>query len=225
MLRDDLEIAFENLTSHESEIELFAAEGVQYMFMPKGLEKTFGSSLVGIEVTYASLEYIRQKDFKSHPNLRFLNFRGNFIKCIDKDTFSCNPKLEFISLRHNRIRRINPLVFVHLTALHYLWFSHNFCYYDDSNTIYEIPLAVKKIAQECMPIFKTIEEDLFDFRCSSLDASEIEEIASNGIYKTQERIKFKMIRDNAIKKAVEEILKSEVVDEEIRGLCTSENEV
>lgn len=222
---DNSEIIFENVKKHKHEIEHFACENLQYKFMPQKLNETIGSDLKGIEIIYSNLEVIRRKDLKSFGNLIYLNLKGNLIKCIDKDTFSCNSKLKFISLNYNRIRRINPLAFMHLKVLQQLWLRHNFCYFGDANTIYEIPLSIKKIGEDCMPIFKTLNDDLFKFKCSSLDVAEIEggEVGEK-VTVTEERLRYKTVRDEEIKKALMAMMNDKTAKDDIEGLCWDDDD-
>lgn len=223
--KDDTILVFDNLNERLVDVEHFAVENTQFLFMPQGLEQIFGDKLRGLEVTSSSLEFIRQKDLKHHPNLVYLNLKNNQIKCIDRDTFSCNPKLQFISFRKNSLRRINPLAFLHLKVLQRLWFSHNFCYYGDAQSIHEIPLAIKKMTEDCLPIFKlnpSLDGTFFNFKCSDLDASEIQSELSG--YDTEERVKYTLIRDQAIKSSLKSILGNSSARIEIEELCVNGNE-
>lgn len=95
-------------------------------FFPIGLDDVF-PNLKAINIEYAEMKEIHQKDLKPFADLEMLNLCGNRLEYLEEDLFAHNIKLKAFAADHNKIAYIDPNIFDNLKNLSSLALVGNFC--------------------------------------------------------------------------------------------------
>ncbi|EMP24916.1 Toll-like receptor 2 type-2 [Chelonia mydas] len=84
--------------------------------IPSGLT----TDITGLNLSYNSIEHVRETDLKLGVNLRVLLLESNQIRTIDKESFIFLGKLEHLDLSNNKLTHLSPIWFRHLFSLQHL---------------------------------------------------------------------------------------------------------
>ncbi|XP_024054021.3 toll-like receptor 2, partial [Terrapene carolina triunguis] len=84
--------------------------------IPSGLT----TDVTGLNLSYNSIDHVRETDLKLGVNLRLLLLQSNQIRTIDKDSFIFLGKLEHLDLSNNKLTHLSPIWFRHLFSLQQL---------------------------------------------------------------------------------------------------------
>ncbi|XP_030420400.1 toll-like receptor 2 type-2 isoform X4 [Gopherus evgoodei] len=84
--------------------------------IPSGLT----TDVTGLNLSYNSIEHVRENDLKLGVNLRVLLLQSNQVRTIDKDSFIFLGKLEHLDLSNNKLTHLSPIWFRHLFSLQQL---------------------------------------------------------------------------------------------------------
>ncbi|CAM2113086.1 unnamed protein product [Caretta caretta] len=84
--------------------------------IPSGLT----TDVTGLNLSYNSIEHVRETDLKLGVNLRVLLLQSNQIRTIDKESFIFLGKLEHLDLSDNKLTHLSPIWFRPLFSLQHL---------------------------------------------------------------------------------------------------------
>uniref|UniRef100_A0A8C0FZB0 Toll like receptor 2 n=1 Tax=Chelonoidis abingdonii TaxID=106734 RepID=A0A8C0FZB0_CHEAB len=84
--------------------------------IPSGLT----TDVTGLNLSYNSIEHVRENDLKLGVNLRVLLLQSNQVRTIDKDSFIFLGKLEHLDLSNNKLTHFSSIWFRHLFSLQQL---------------------------------------------------------------------------------------------------------
>ncbi|XP_067407968.1 toll-like receptor 2 [Emydura macquarii macquarii] len=90
--------------------------------IPSGLT----TDVTGLNLSFNSIEHVRETDLKLGVNLRVLLLQSNKIRTIDNDSFIFLGKLKHLDLSYNNLTNLSSMWFRHLVSLQHLNIQGNF---------------------------------------------------------------------------------------------------